>query len=173
MIFRLHLLLSLLLSPEHNYRDRPLFFGGGKGGGRKSGEVFLSSIPRMPLCPPFDRLKFFFFFFLRRMFHHRRARPLSSPPSLPPSHKSASCHDGVAFIMRLRFLWAWPAPSSWGTLLVTLGPLPARRWETGEGQEMSAASPPVLPPSLANKSVCHKAPLKPQCTWAQSGSHPL
>lgn len=87
VILHLHLLL-LLLSPEHKNREHPppFFRGGWKGAcGRKLGEVFLSAIPRMPLCPPFDRLGFFSFFFTTDVSSQASTSPLPPPPPSSPS----------------------------------------------------------------------------------------
>lgn len=148
------------LEPRAQLQGPAPFFLEGRGGGaggRKSGKVFLSSIPRMPLCPPFDRLEFFFFFsfyFTTDVSSQASASPLQ--PSLPPSFLPIKVQVVTTVwhsLCACGFCGPGRPPSSWGTLLVTLGPLPARRWETGEGQEMSAASPP-RPPSLPRQRVC-------------------
>lgn len=62
---------------------------------------FLSEIPQMPRCPLCDCLFYGACFFVLREHPCKRC-------SFFPFHKSASCHDGVAFIMRLRFCGPGP-----------------------------------------------------------------
>ncbi len=85
-------------------------------------------------------------------------RPCQRCPS-SPFHKSASCHDGVAFIIRLWFRrpGPWAAGEHW------LSHSASRRGERWEDRRW------VLSPCL-----CDKAPLKPQCLgiWAHDASPP-
>lgn len=104
-------------------------------------------------CPLFDCLVYGGCFIICYV------RPCQRCPS-SPFHKSPSCHDGVAFIIRLWFCRPGLV-SSWGALVVAFS-LPLQ-WKMG-GQEKSA----VLP------CLCNKATLKLQCLgiWTHDASPP-
>lgn len=82
-------------------------------------------------------------------------RPCQRCPS-SPFHKSASCHDGVAFIIRLWFLQGL-APEQLGSIGCHSQPPAAVK----DGRAGDGCCPPCL--------RC-KAPLKPQGIWAHGAS---